>query len=76
MSNKSSGVGIWYGHRNSNRYVLEDLLKDDGYDFTELDPEDIAAVKAEQSPIGRLPTTLAKAREWWSPKREPNGNRT
>ena len=54
----ASGLGIWYGYRDSNAAVLTDLLKDD-YDF-DITPDQQASGEYDtpNSPVAELPTTL------------------
>ena len=62
---KSSGIGLWYGYNESNRAVLEDLLKDWEYDWV-ITPDQLVTGEYETpvSVIARLPMTLADARPW------------
>ena len=77
---KSSGIGLWYGHGESDRAVLEDLLKDcrwGEYDW-DVTTEDLASgeIDTPVSVIAQLPTTLADARPSnpWSGYFDADGN--
>lgn len=54
----ASGIGIWYGDKDTDVAVLWDLLKDD-YDF-EITPEDQASGEYDtpNSVVAELPVTL------------------
>lgn len=57
----TSGIGFWYGHRDSNTAVLEDLLKDQDYDWNITQAElDAGEYSTPESVVARLPIVLAE----------------
>lgn len=70
----TSGIGLWYGHSDSNQAVLEDLLKDDDYDWDVTQEElDAGDYGIPESVVARLPMVLADARPFPANLWDANG---